>query len=363
MRRLRILKVYGILWLFIFFVVYSNLALIYDFFITTLTFNIAVLTTMFVGIIIIIRATMELVMLTGTFAVIRYKKGGTLEFYLNGIDKIFPENVAKMFAQRASHEKIYFTHTEANDITQWLEEKFVNQKSYIGFFVSMSLMIGLLGTFSGLLMSLNEMGGIVLSLQGDVNIGEVMRRLNGPISGMSVGFGSSLFGVASAIILSIKGYILEKNQAIFIEDIQDWISSLIIESPVSSPDGTVSSSGGGSMSQIMEIFTNKISDFTSSMEDSNKANENILKILSQSIDGESKAAKDEMAALENISSGIKDLNISSYQSSSSLVSTIEDLSAATVNSGRNIKSMIELQQKNNELLSQLLQKLDVGDKA
>jgi hypothetical protein len=317
---------------------------------------------MFVGIIIIFRATMELVMLTGTFAVIRYKKGGTLEFYLNGIDKIFPENVAKMFAQRASHEKIYFTHTEANDVTEWLEEKFINQKSYIGFFIGLSMMIGLLGTFSGLLMSLNEMGTIVLSLQGDVNIGEVMRRLNGPISGMSIGFGSSLFGVASAIILSIKGYILEKNQAMFIEDVQDWISSLIMDSPTTSSDGVVSSAGG-SMSQIMEIFTDKISDFTSSMEESNKANENILKILTQSIDGESKAAKDEMAALENISSGIKDLNISSYQSSSSLVSSIEDLSAATVNSGRSIKSMIELQEKNNELLSQLLTKLDAEDKA
>jgi hypothetical protein len=301
---------------------------------------------------------MELVMLTGTFAVVRYKKGGSLEFYLHGIDKIFPENVAKMFAQRASHQNIYFTHSEAKDVTNWLEEKFINQKSYIAFFVSMSLMIGLLGTFSGLLLSLSEMGGIVLSLQGDVNLGEVMKRLNGPISGMSVGFGSSLFGVASAIILSVKGYILEKNQAIFIEDIQDWISSLIIESPVSSSDGSVVSSGGASMSQVMEIFTDKISNFTSSMQESNKANENILKILSQSIDGESQAAKNEIFALENISSGIKDLNISSYQSSSSLVSSIEDLSAATVNSGRSIKAMLELQEKNNEMLKELLIKLD-----
>jgi hypothetical protein len=358
MRRLRILKVYGILWLFIFFIVYSNLSSIYGFFITTLTFNIAVLTVLSIGIVVILKASMELVMLTGTFAVVRYKKGGSLEFYLHGIDKIFPENVAKMFAQRASHENIYFTHSEASDVVDWLEEKFINQKSYITFFISMSLMIGLLGTFSGLLISLNEMGSIVLSLQGDVNLGEVMRRLNGPISGMSVGFGSSLFGVASAIILSVKGYILEKNQAVFIEDIHDWISSLIIESPVTSSDGAVVSSGGSSMSQVMEIFTDKISNFTSSMEESNKANENILKILSQSIDGESQAAKNEMLALENISSGIKDLNVSSYQSSSSLVSSIEDLSAATVNSGRSIKAMLELQEKNNEMLKELISKLD-----
>ncbi len=79
----------------------------------------------------------------------------------------------------------------------------------------MSLMIGLLGTFSGLLIALNEMGRIILSLQGDVNIGEVMHSLNGPISGMSVGFGSSLFGVASAIVLSVKGYIFREKPGCF----------------------------------------------------------------------------------------------------------------------------------------------------
>lgn len=361
MRRLKILKVYAVLWLFIFFIVYSNFGALYESFMTTVTFNVAVLMTLAIGLVIILKASLELVMLTGTFAVIRYKKDASLEFYLKGIDRIFPENVANMFAKRASHQSVYFTHSEAKDVTSWLEEKFANQKSYIGFFVSMCLMIGLLGTFAGLLMALNEMGRIILTLQGDVNIGEVMKRLNDPIVGMSVGFGSSLFGVASAIILSVKGYILEKNQAVFVEDIQDWINSLIIESTVSSEDGSVVQNGG-SMSQIMALFTEKISEFTQSMEKSNKANESILKVLSQSIDGESKAAKDEMAALENISNGLKDLNINNYQSSSSLIDAVQDLSSATINSGRSIKSMLELQEKNNKLLSELLDRLDSQSK-
>lgn len=354
MRRLKIFKVYAILWLFIFFIVYNNYESIYEFFMSTVIFNIAVLTVLGVGLLVIIKSSLELVMLTGTFAVIRYKKDSSLNFYLSGIEKIFPENVAKMFAKRASHQNVYFTHTEASDVIQWLEEKFINQKSYINFFVSMSLMIGLLGTFTGLLSALSEMGAIVLSLKGDVNIGEVMKRLNNPIVGMSVGFGSSLFGVASAIILSIKGYILEKNQAGFIEDVQDWINSLIIESAITNEDGVVS--GGGSMSLMMDVFTEKMSNFTEKMEKSNKANETVLKMLSQSIDGESKSAKDTMSALENISNGIRDLNINHYQSSSSLVDSLQDLSTATINSNRNLKSLIELQEKNNELLQELLKK-------
>ena len=352
MRRLKILKVYSILWLFIFFIVYYNFETLYGFFMSTLTFNIAVMTVLAIGILIILKASLELIMLTGTFSVIRYKKGSSLRFYLTGIEKIFPENVANMFKKRAAHKNVYFTHTEASDVKNWLEDKFINQKSYISFFVSLSLMIGLLGTFTGLLSALNEMGAIVLSLKGDVNIGEVMKRLNNPIVGMSIGFGSSLFGVASAIILSLKGYVLEKNQAVFIEDVQDWINSLIIESTVSAEDGTIS--GTGSMSQMMDTFTEQMSNFTEEMDKANKTNEAVQKLLAQSIDNESKTAQNMISALENITNGIRDLNINQYQSSSSLVDSLQDLSTATINSNRNLKSILELQDENNKLLQALL---------
>lgn len=351
MRRLKILKVYAILWLFIFFIVFNNFEMLYGFFLSTIAFNVSVMTVMAIGLMIIMKASFDLVMLTGTFAVIRYKKDDTLEFYLNGIEKIFPENVAKMFAKRASQHNVYFTHTEADDVVEWLQEKFVNQKSYVGFFVSMSLMIGLLGTFTGLLAALNEMGAIVLSLKGDVNISEIMQRLNNPIVGMSVGFGSSLFGVASAIILSIKGYVLEKNQANFIEDVQDWINSLIIESATTTTDD----GSGGSMSQMMNIFTEKMSSFTETMDKSNKVNETMLQMLLQSMDGESKSAKDMMMALEKIANGTRDLNINQHQSSQALVESIQDLSTASMGSNRNLKSILELQEKNNQILEKLLE--------
>lgn len=360
MRRLKILKVYAILWLFIFFIIYSNFELLYEFFFTTVIFNATTLTILFIGLMIIIKASLDLVMLTGTFAVVRYKKGTSLKFYLKDIDKVFPENVAQMFTKRASHETIYFTYTEVNDVSRWLEDKFANQKNYIAFFVNLCLMIGLLGTFAGLLGSLGEMGKIVLSLQGDVNIGEVMKRLNGPISKMSVGFGSSLFGVASAIILSIKGYILEKNQAVFIEDVQDWMNSLIIESPTVSEDGSFS--GTSSVSQMMDTFTEKLSSFTEVMEKSQIANETILKMLSQSMDSESKRARDEMVALENISNGIRDLNLNQHQSGASLVDSLQDLSTATINSNRSFKTLLEIQEKNNQLLSDLLIQLNASGK-
>lgn len=360
MRRLKIIKIYTVFWLFIFFILYANHESVYTFFMSTITFNVAVLASLGIGLLIVFKSAIELVMLTGTFAVMRYKKGSALAFYLKGIDKLFPENVAKMFSKRAMYEKIYFTHLEVNEVKEWLEDKFTNQKNYITFFVSMCLMIGLLGTFTGLLMALTEMGTIVLSLKGDVNIGEVMKRLNDPISGMSVGFGSSLFGVASAITLSIKGYVLDKSQATFIEDVEDWMNSIVVDSVSTSQKGAIATSAP--ISGIMDILIEKIGEFSYNVEKSSKSHETMLTLLAQSIDGDSRSAKEQMSALENISNGLKELNINQYQGNTTLSDSIQDLSTAVVTSNKNLKALLEIQEKQTLLLQDVLEKLNTQTK-
>lgn len=54
-------------------------------------------------------------------------------------------------------------------------------------------------------------------------MGEIMTGFSGPLGGMAIGFASSLFGVASAIILNLMQYILTRSQASFLEDVQDWM--------------------------------------------------------------------------------------------------------------------------------------------
>jgi len=53
MRRLKILKIYFVFWLFIFFLVFANFKMFISFFMATLTFNIAVLTVLAIGMVIV----------------------------------------------------------------------------------------------------------------------------------------------------------------------------------------------------------------------------------------------------------------------------------------------------------------------
>lgn len=365
MRRLKILKIYFVLWMFLFFIIYANFDTAVTFFMATLTFNVAIVTVLGIGLIIIFSAAFQLTMLTATFAILRYKKGDQLEFYLRGIHKVFPQNIANMFKNRARKKVLFFTKQEIDDVSQWLEEKFANQKSYINFFTGTVLMIGLFGTFTGLLKAIDEMGSIILGLSGDINLAEVIAGFAQPLGGMAIGFASSLFGVASAIILSIMGYILNRNEAIFIEDVYDWMKGQIVEGqvlPSDSPSSAPAPISGATSGGMMDLFVDNISALSDQMEKYNKSNEAMFGMLSDSIDNGNDTTQKQMVVLENISSGLKELNINQFSNANIMEESLQEVSGAIMNENKTMKKMLELQQQNNEMLSLLIEHLNLNNK-
>lgn len=230
MKRIKIFKAYFILWLFVYFLAVSNIETFKEYFYSTLTFNIAIVSILAIGTFMILKGSRDLTMITGTFGVLMYKKRD-INRYIEGIEKYFPSNIATKIRSRAEEGMLLFTESEKEEILAWIDEKFNNQNKYNNFFIGTVLMIGLLGTFSGLLGSIASMSDIVSSLAGsDVDIGKVMAGFSIPLSNMAVGFGSSLFGVISAILLSIKGYILNKAQATLLEGVENWLNEKTVAS-------------------------------------------------------------------------------------------------------------------------------------
>jgi hypothetical protein len=267
-----------------------------------------------------------------------------------------------MFKKRAQKKVLYFTKQEVDNVSNWIEELFANQKSYISFFTGTVLMIGLFGTFTGLLKSIDEMGAIILGLSGDINLAEVIASFSEPLGGMAIGFASSLFGVAAAIILSIKGYILSRNEAIFLEDVYDWMNGQIVESQVSDDEasqGMVPQSSGMS-GGMMDMFVDQIGDLSSQMEKYNKSNEAMFGMLSDSIDGGNETTQRQMAVLENISSGLKELNINQFSSTNIMEESLQEVSGAIMNQNKTMKKMLEIQQQNNEMLSLLINNIEAN---
>jgi hypothetical protein len=208
------------------------------------------------------------------------------------------------------------------------------------------------------------MGAIILGLSGDINLAEVISGFSEPLSGMAIGFASSLFGVAAAIILSITGYILNRNEAIFLEDVHDWMKGKIVEGHSFSQDdsgtsGTVSNNMSGGM---MDMFVDNISALSDQMEKYNKSNEAMFGMLSQSIDNGNETTQKQMTVLENISSGLKELNINQFSNANIMEESLQEVSGAIMNENKTMKKMLELQQKNNEMLEELLEQINPNKK-
>lgn len=211
MRRVKVLKIFFVVLLFISFILYANFSLIKTFFIATLTFNIPILTIFLLALLVIYQSAIKLTMLAGTFGILAYKHGADLEFYLKGITKIMPATIAHMFNRRAKKGVIYFSEQEAKDVTEWLESQFFKEKGYTAFFVGSSLTLGLMGTFAGLLIAIDEMGRIILSFGGDnVDLGEIMTGFFWAIRWY--GYRICFFFIWGCICYYIKSYAIYFNK-------------------------------------------------------------------------------------------------------------------------------------------------------
>lgn len=372
MRRVKILKIFFIVLLFITFILYANFSLIKTFFIATLTFNIPIFTIFLLALMVIYQSAIRLTMLAGTFGILAYKQGKALEFYLEGISKIMPATIAHMFKRRAKKGVIYFAEQEAREVNEWLENQFFKEKGYTAFFVGTSLTLGLLGTFAGLLVSIDEMGKIILSFGGDnIDMGEIMTGFSGPLGGMAIGFASSLFGVASAIILNLMQYILTRSQASFLEDVQDWMKGRIIESQaIDTIEETgdirglarVSSSGGGgsdmSSAGFIDIFVDSLGDFTEKMERSNQISQDMFGKIAEKIEQTVNRTDNESILLKNLIEVMKESNVNQYSSSKLIEESLQEISTVILSEHKTIKKSLLVQEENNKLLVELINKLE-----
>jgi len=130
MKRIKVLKAYLIIWLFILYIVYTNAELLSVFFMATVIFSTSILGLLVVGTLYQIVSGYGIMMLGGTFGALAYKKTG-YEFYIKSIDSLLPANIAHMLITRKSQQQMLFTQDESRNIIDWLDSKFRKQKSYI----------------------------------------------------------------------------------------------------------------------------------------------------------------------------------------------------------------------------------------
>lgn len=100
------------------------------------------------------------------------------------------------------------------------------------YFIGLSIFLGLLGTFWGLMQTIGSVGDVIgqLSLGGGSDMQTVFdnlkQGLEQPLAGMGTSFSSSLFGLGGSLILGFVDLQAGQAQNAFYNELEDWLSGV-----------------------------------------------------------------------------------------------------------------------------------------
>ncbi|MBC8211661.1 MAG: flagellar motor protein MotA [Gammaproteobacteria bacterium] len=99
------------------------------------------------------------------------------------------------------------------------------------YMISLLIFLGLLGTFWGLLGTINSVGSVIINLSidgGDFNkiFAELQAGLLEPLKGMGTAFSSSLFGLGGSLVLGFLDIQAGHAQNRFYDGLEEWLAGV-----------------------------------------------------------------------------------------------------------------------------------------
>lgn len=108
----------------------------------------------------------------------------------------------------------------------------LNQRAVtLNYVAGLMVLLGLLGTFIGLMQTVASVGDIINNLDFSTGAGlEVVQRLitslRQPLNGMATGFSSSLFGLVASMTIGMMGKVVGRASTVLKLDFENWLAQL-----------------------------------------------------------------------------------------------------------------------------------------
>ena len=133
--------------------------------------------------------------------------------------------MAPMIAARAAGTTLPGTAGYLDTIAARLDEG----REMLRYIAGILILLGLLGTFWGLIDTLSAVGGVIKGMRGGGDAGVMFDELKSglavPLSGIGLAFSASLFGLASSLITGFLELQAGQAHARFHNELQDWLMS------------------------------------------------------------------------------------------------------------------------------------------
>lgn len=128
------------------------------------------------------------------------------------------------------------------------------------YIMNLLVFLGLLGTFWGLLETVNAVGATISGLANTAGpaedaVAQLIRNLEKPLSGMGTAFSSSLFGLGGSLVVGFLDLQAGQSQNRFYTDLEDWLAGMTETVRSGSKDGSSYSTDGDLADAINALET------------------------------------------------------------------------------------------------------------
>lgn len=139
------------------------------------------------------------------------------------------------------HEPGYlkFTDNQSRIMKGKIGQRITRMRHSVQYFAGVLVMLGLIGTFWGLLETITSVGEAMTSIVdsfassnggGDNSSGsmvEFLKAISKPLQGMGIAFSASLFGLSGSLMTGLLNSFCAKGMDRFLEDFSNWVDARI----------------------------------------------------------------------------------------------------------------------------------------
>jgi len=179
--------------------------------------------------------------------------------------------------------KVILSQTALKAIMESLEGRIVETREISRYMIGLTIFLGLLGTFWGLLETINSVGTTVSGLDFSADTQKLFRvlkqGLEDPLNGMGTAFSSSLFGLGGSLILGFLD--LQSNQAQnrFYNTVEEKLSDYTKFSLMTLDDQDKKNLAPAYIESLIEVTTENLQKSTSVIDKQNDHQESISKSI------------------------------------------------------------------------------------
>lgn len=179
----------------------------------------------------------------------------------------FPRIVGQVFD--IAMEEMMQTRTfrislaQRNSMMAMVQDSIHREKSLVQYITGVMILLGLIGTFIGLMEMVASVGGIIGGLAragsgSDEAIKNVIKDLEAPLTGMATGFSASLFGLLGSLVLGLVARFGQSATLVLKHDLEHWLTRI---SQIEAPTNSAFSGGPGANSSVPALASSLIGSF------------------------------------------------------------------------------------------------------